>query len=49
MVEAYKEGNLNKLYDIQYQSIMSFEFRAYAVRKVASNDGRKTSGVDNAL
>jgi RNA-directed DNA polymerase len=49
MVEAYKEENLNKLHSLQYQAIMSFEFRAYAIRKVTSNDGRKTPGIDNIL
>jgi RNA-directed DNA polymerase len=28
---------------------MSFEGRAYAVRKVTSNDGKKTPGVDNKI
>lgn len=49
MVEAYKEGNLRKLHRLQYEAVMSFEFRAYSVRKVCSNNGRKTPGVDNIL
>jgi RNA-directed DNA polymerase len=49
MVEAYREGNLIKLRNIQYQSMMSFEFRAYAIRKVVSNSGKNTPGVDNIL
>jgi RNA-directed DNA polymerase len=49
MVEAYKEGNLHKLYAIQYQSLTSFEFRALAIRKVVTNKGRNTPGVDNVL
>jgi hypothetical protein len=49
MVEAYKEGNLSKLHKLQYQALMSFEFRAYAVRKVVSNNGRKTPGIDKIL
>jgi len=41
MVEAYKKGNLTKLYELQYQAVMSFEFRSYSVRKVVTNDGWK--------
>jgi hypothetical protein len=49
MVEAYKEGSLTKLRDIQYQSMMSFEFRAFAIRRVVSNSGRNTPGIYNIL
>ena len=49
MVEAYREGNFRKFRNIQYQSAMSFEFRAYAVRKVVSNDGKRTPGVDKVI
>jgi hypothetical protein len=49
MVEAYKEGNLPKLHKLQYKASMSFEFRAYSIRKVCSNNGSKTPGVDNVL
>ena len=49
MVEAYKEGNLRKLHKLQYKALMSFEFRTYSVRKVCSNDGRKTPRVDKIL
>jgi RNA-directed DNA polymerase len=49
MVEAYKKGNLTKLYELQYQAVMSFEFRSYSVRKVVTNDGKNTPGVDNIL
>jgi RNA-directed DNA polymerase len=49
MVEAYKKGNFSQLHNIQYQSMMSFEFRAYAIRKVTTNDGRNTFGVDKIL
>jgi RNA-directed DNA polymerase len=49
MVEAYREGNLTKLHSLQYQAVMSFEFRAYAVRKVVSNNGRRTPGVDKVI
>ena len=49
MVVAYRKGNLTKVHEIQYKLIMSFEGRAYAVRKVTSNDGKKTPGVDNKI
>lgn len=49
MVEAYREGNLTKLHKLQYLAVMSFAFRAYTVRKVTSNKGRKTPSVDNIL
>jgi RNA-directed DNA polymerase len=49
MIEAYKEGNYSKLHNLQYRAIMSFEFRAVAVRKVVSNNGRNTSGVDKVI
>jgi hypothetical protein len=49
MVEAYKERNLRKLHKLQYKATMSFEFRAYSIRKVCTNNGRKTPGVDNVL
>jgi RNA-directed DNA polymerase len=49
MVEAYREGKLTKFRNLQYKAVMSFEFRAYAVRKVVSNDGRNTPGVDKVL
>jgi hypothetical protein len=49
MVEAYREEKLTKLHNLQYQAVMSFELRAYAVRKVVSNDGKCTSGVDKVI
>lgn len=49
MVEAYKERNFRKLHKLQYKAVMSFEFRAYAIRKTCSNKGRKTPGIDNVL
>jgi RNA-directed DNA polymerase len=49
MLEAYKEGNFSKLHNLQYKAIMSFEFRAVAVRKVVSNKGRNTPGVDKII
>jgi hypothetical protein len=34
MVEAYRERKFAKLHKLQYQAVMSFEFRAYAVVKL---------------
>jgi hypothetical protein len=49
MVEAYKEENLRELHKLQYKALMSFEFRAYSIRKVCTNDGSKTPGIDKIL
>jgi RNA-directed DNA polymerase len=49
MVVAYRKGNLNEVYNLQYRVIMSYEGRALAVRKVSSNKGNKTPGVDKIL
>jgi RNA-directed DNA polymerase len=49
MVEACEEGNYSKLHNLQYKAAMSFEFRALAVRKVVSNNGRNTPGVDKII
>jgi RNA-directed DNA polymerase len=49
MVVACKEENYRKLHRIQYKAAMSFEFRAYAIRKTCTNKGRKTPGIDNVL
>jgi RNA-directed DNA polymerase len=47
VVVAYRKGNLIELQKLQYKLIMSFAGRATAVRKVSSNNGRNTPGVDN--
>lgn len=47
MVVAYRNGNIRETYRLQKKLIMSFECRALAVRKVTSNEGGKTPGIDN--
>jgi RNA-directed DNA polymerase len=49
LVVAYEEEKFTKLHEMQYNLMMSFEARAYAVRQVTSNDGKKTPGVDNII
>jgi RNA-directed DNA polymerase len=46
MVVAYLEGDLKKMFKIQYKLLFSFEARALAVRSVVTNEGRKTPGID---
>jgi RNA-directed DNA polymerase len=47
MVVAYRNGNMKETYRLQKKLIMSFEGRALAVRKVTSNEGGRTPGIDN--
>jgi len=47
MVVAFKNGNMSEVYRLQKKLMLSFEGRALAVRKVTSNKGGKTPGVDN--
>jgi RNA-directed DNA polymerase len=49
MVVAYKNGNIKETYRLQQKLITSYEARALAVRKVTSNEGGKTPGVDNVI
>lgn len=49
MVVAYRKGDLDKVYKLQYKLITSFEGRALAVRRVVTNKGRHSPGVDNIL
>ena len=43
------KGDLKAVYNIQRSLIQSFEARALAVRKVVTNSGGKTPGVDNKI
>lgn len=45
-MKAYIENDLAKVYKLQQQLVRSFAARSLAVRKVATNQGRKTPGVD---
>jgi len=47
MVAAYRDGNIKETHRLQKKLIMSFEGRSLAVRKVTSNEGGKTPGIDN--
>jgi RNA-directed DNA polymerase len=49
LVVAYSKGDLKKVKHLQYKLMKSFPARALAVRKVTTNDGRKTPGVDGII
>lgn len=49
MIAAYREGDGGKVNDIQQKIVRSFAARALAVRKVTTNAGCKTSGVDGII
>ncbi|WP_298653716.1 reverse transcriptase N-terminal domain-containing protein [uncultured Proteiniphilum sp.] len=47
IVKAQKEGRLGKVKALQHLLVTSFEAKALAVRRVTSNKGKRTAGVDN--
>jgi len=49
MVVAYNNGNKSELYRLQKKLMLSFAARALAVRKITSNEGGKTPGVDKIV
>jgi RNA-directed DNA polymerase len=49
MVVAYKHNNLEEVFRLQDKLIMSYKGRCLAVRKVTSNQGGKTPGVDKII
>ena len=49
IAKAVANGKRNKAKRLQYLLIHSFSAKAYAVRKVTTNQGKKTSGVDKKL
>jgi RNA-directed DNA polymerase len=49
IAKATIEGKRNKARRLQYLLTHSFSAKAYAVRKVTTNQGKKTSGVDKKL
>jgi RNA-directed DNA polymerase len=50
IVWAYKkEKNLTKIFELQHSLVRSFAARALAVKKVTSNKGKSTPGIDNAI
>lgn len=46
---AQKEGRYNKARALQHLLVTSFEAKVLAVRKVTSNKGKRTAGVDHVL
>jgi len=49
LVIAVKRGDKNEIVRLQRHILRSFHSRALAVRKVTSNRGKRTSGVDKKL
>lgn len=49
IAKATIEGKRNKVRRLQYLLTYSFSAKAYAIRKVTTNQGKKTSGVDKKL
>ena len=49
IVKAQKEGRHNKVKALQWTLTHSFYAKALAVKRVTSNKGKKTSGVDKQL
>lgn len=49
IAKATKNGDNNKAKRLQYLLTHSFSAKAYAVRKVTSNKGKNTSGVDKRI
>ncbi len=49
IVKAQKEGRYSKVKSLQWLLTHSFYAKALAVKRVTSNSGRKTSGVDHEL
>lgn len=49
MVVAYTHNNMEEVFRLQDKLVMSFKGRALAVRKITSNPGGKTPGVDNII
>jgi RNA-directed DNA polymerase len=49
ILEAYKKGDIIKMEKLQIILIQSFAARVLAVRKVSTNQGARTSGIDKVL
>lgn len=49
IVKAYKEGRHNKVKSLQWMLTHSFYAKALAVKRVTSNKGKNTAGVDMVL
>lgn len=46
LVVAYENGNYDQVHSIQNKLMLSFAGRATAVRRVISNRGKNTAGID---
>lgn len=49
IVIAITNKDLKEVYKIQWNLLMSFEAQALAIRKVVTNKGGSTAGVDNIV
>ena len=49
IAKAQKKGRYNKVKALQHLLVTSFEAKALAVRKVTTNKGKRTAGVDHTL
>lgn len=49
IILGYKRNNINLVYKLQESLVNSFEARAIAVRKVSTNNGSETPGVDGKI
>lgn len=49
MVVVYHKGDFRRMHELQYQLLGSFEGRALSVKRVTSNKGGTTAGVDRLL
>jgi len=47
IVKATLNNNMSSVYKLQNQLVNSFEGRALAIRKIVTNSGTKTPGIDN--
>jgi len=49
MVVAYVKRNLKEVFKLQLKLLMSFEGRVLSIRRVTTNSGYKTPGVDGIV
>lgn len=49
IAKAQKEGRYNKVKALQHLLVTSFEAKVLAVRKVTTNKGKRTAGIDHVL
>lgn len=49
IVEVYRNGDLKKCFELQKELVRSYSARSLAVRKVTTNAGKNTSGIDEVI